>query len=779
MKFEKKLIVVAIAATLVPMLGAHAAEVDSSAKTKTVEAQKPARSDAAPERTLAAVTTTVERESDVQTRTELGRLTEYTPLSGVVVDREEVEHLQLVNNLLELGKRVPGISMIRNMRIPDGGKNYTENRVDGMRVSDTSNTSLLDEVNMTSVDHIEIITGPGSALYGSGSVGGTFNVFTRQPPRDLEAKLSQEFGDWGFQRTQGSIGKTTANGKFGFLLTGSTMDNDGWRRQPAATNNPDSATEHKEGAGLRTLFRPSDTTRVTLGLDKLTYDFRQAGALPMDATESAKLRNATLNGVALRSVNWASDWRNSVPGIYGQNVDDYQTYTARLQQTIGERSEVELAWAQREDDGIGYGFGGSGGSVPVVCDNVTVMCNTVNYGSPAVTNTLKLSNELTQSARLQYRHEFDWAKSTVYLGTELIDIRSESATYNNVYTALQAWDGAWAKGTMTATGQGSVTREKDVTPYLHFEVSPTDRLRLHIGERFDRITYSTDDRTSANRDVEKTYTGAVTKSGLTYDLTPGHLLWANVAQTFNAPASSTLLASGTYGSAGYTPAATLDPEKGLTHEIGFRGTFANYGLHYDIALYHTSNKGFVVSRNCTSEEEVLYNAGAACSLNENAGRLTAKGLESMFSWAATDWLDLGMTYTNAQAYYNEYVTKTVDYSGNSYQAMPRQRMNLRVAVKPAPGWRIELEGDHISSYYIDTENSSTYQRPDLFTLRASYTNKKWTGWLHIINLTDEKYATRVSYSTIGGVKVKAVSAGQGNSGTYLPLTVRVGVAYKF
>ena len=78
------------------------------------------------ERQLPEMVVASETDKPVQQRTELGRLTEYTPLSGAVVSREELEHLQLGNNLLELGKRIPGIAMIRNLRIPDGGKLYTE-----------------------------------------------------------------------------------------------------------------------------------------------------------------------------------------------------------------------------------------------------------------------------------------------------------------------------------------------------------------------------------------------------------------------------------------------------------------------------------------------------------------------------------------------------------------------------------------------------------------------------------------------------------------------------
>ncbi|BCB25173.1 hypothetical protein SKTS_00590 [Sulfurimicrobium lacus] len=712
----------------------------------------------------------VSAESDkpVQERTELGKLTEYTPISGAVVDQQDIEHLQLVNNLLELGKRVPGISMVRNMRIPDGGKQYTENRVDGMRAIAT-NTSILDEVDMADIEQIEIITGPASALYGSGALGGTISVSTRQPPQDFRAKLSQEAGSWGFQRTQGNAGTSTADGRFGFIVSGSTMDNDGWRLSSAPAAK-DAAAEHKDGQSLKTQFRPTDSTKITLGLSQLHYDYRWAGSL--------------------RMTKFDQDWRQVEAGTYGQAIDDYETYSARLQQLIGERGEFTLAHSQVSDDSTANGGAGSGGSNNVICDDAstaaapipvgkTVKCRAVNNNSPAMTNTLKKGTSTADTTTAMYRQEFDFAKSTLYVGADMYETTSDSATYNNVYNALQAQSGQWAQGSMTATGQGSVTRQKETTPFLHVEFSPVDKLRFHLGERFGKVTNTADDRTAANKDVEMTYKDNVLRSGVTYELDKSHLVWGNVGETFNPPATSTLLDSTTKGTAGNTIGAVLQPEQGLTKEIGFRGRFENIGLHYDIAVYHSSNKGFVVARDCTTAEAVALNLGAACKINENAGGLTAKGLESMFTWAATRWLDIGATYTNARAYYDSYKTITTDYSGNSYQAMPRQRLNLRIAVKPAPGWQVELEGDHISSYYVDTANSGSYSRPNLYSLRASYRSKDWSFWLHALNLTDQKYATRVGYSTIAGQSMLAASAGQGNSGSYTPLTLRAGVSYKF
>src|SRR5512135_2974032 len=747
---------------IVPASEPAAATTESaSSKETTNKDAKPVAVDDQDNRLLKEMVVSANKDKPVQQRTELGKLTVYTPVSGAVVSKEEMEHLQLVNNLLELGKRVPGISMVRNMRIPDGGKQYTESRIDGMR-STSLNTSVFDTVDMSSIERIDVITGPASALYGSGALGGTISLTSRQPPEAFGARLSQEFGSWGFKRTQGNVGTSTADGRFGFIVTGSTMDNDGWRNNGAPANQ-NSAAEHKNGEGVKAFFRPTETTKISLGYDQLHYDYRWAGTL--------------------RMTKFYQDWRQSETGTYGQSIDDYTTQSVRLQQMVGERGELNIAFGQIDDDSISYGSAGPGGANNVICDDGTaltapltgtVKCRAVNNNSPAITNTLKAGTTTTKTTTTVYRHEFDFAKSSLYVGSDMYEIKTDTATYNNVYNALQAQSGYWAQGTMTTTGQGSVTVRKENTPFVHYEFTPVEKVRVHLGERFGKVTDIVDDRTTANKDVVMTKYGNVIRSGATYEFTQDHLVWGNLGETFNPPATSTLLDSAAKGTAGNTIGSVLEPERALTREIGFRGRFDDAALQYDIALYHTTNKGFVVSRDCTVAEAALLNLGAACKINENAGQLTAKGLESMFSWAATGWLDIGATYTNARAYYDSYKTITVDYSGNSYQAMPRHRMNLRVAVKPASGWQVELEGDHISSYYVDTANSSTYSRPDLYTLRASYRSKRWSSWLQVLNLTNQQYATRVGYSTIAGVSQLAASAGQGNSGSYTPRTFRVG-----
>ncbi len=92
---------------------------------------------------------------------------------------------------------------------------------------------------------------------------------------------------------------------------------------------------------------------------------------------------------------------------------------------------------------------------------------------------------------------------------------------------------------------------------------------------------------------------------------------------------------------------------------------------------------------------------------------------------------------------------------------------------------MQLDGDYISRYYIDTANSGTYKRPNLFNLRSSYAvDKNWTASLNMLNLGNVKYAEHVGDTSNGNPSTIYFNT-LGNSGSYEPLSVRVGLSYKF
>lgn len=112
------------------------------------------------------------------------------PASITVISREQLENKPL-NNLIDAVKDVQGISVIGSAGKPDIsirglGAQYTLILVDGQRQNTRASrpngsggfeSGFIPPV--AAIDHIEIIRGPMSSLYGSEAMGGVINIITR------------------------------------------------------------------------------------------------------------------------------------------------------------------------------------------------------------------------------------------------------------------------------------------------------------------------------------------------------------------------------------------------------------------------------------------------------------------------------------------------------------------------------------------------------------------------------------------------------------------------
>lgn len=65
---------------------------------------------------------------------------------------------------------------------------------------------------LTDVERVEVLRGPGSALYGSGAPGGTINLVSKQPTQRLTAGVEQTFGSFGRMKTQAEVSGPAAKG---------------------------------------------------------------------------------------------------------------------------------------------------------------------------------------------------------------------------------------------------------------------------------------------------------------------------------------------------------------------------------------------------------------------------------------------------------------------------------------------------------------------------------------------------------------------------------------
>jgi vitamin B12 transporter len=156
----------------------------------------------------------------------------YTPVqSGSLSSSHTVltaEFLRATNmrSVADALRTVPGLLIeasggqggLTAVSIRGGEANFTLVLVDGVEVNDPTNTRGgsfdFSNLDIASVERIEIVRGPESAVYGSDAMAGVINVITKRPTEQHEQRAKAEWGEDDFERY--SIGATGTLGKFGY-----------------------------------------------------------------------------------------------------------------------------------------------------------------------------------------------------------------------------------------------------------------------------------------------------------------------------------------------------------------------------------------------------------------------------------------------------------------------------------------------------------------------------------------------------------------------------------
>jgi outer membrane receptor protein involved in Fe transport len=84
------------------------------------------------------------------------------------------------------------------------------------------------DVDLSNVDHIEIVRGPGSVLYGTGALFGVINVVTRRPNEGGHAAASTMGGSSGLMSGRATL--SARKGEAELMLSAAAMTTDGDRR---------------------------------------------------------------------------------------------------------------------------------------------------------------------------------------------------------------------------------------------------------------------------------------------------------------------------------------------------------------------------------------------------------------------------------------------------------------------------------------------------------------------------------------------------------------------
>jgi iron complex outermembrane recepter protein len=617
--------------------------------------------------------------------------------------------------LSQVLNQVPGVHMTdlgneqHNMSIrqPLSYKGLFVYLEDGIPIRPTGvfNHNALIEINMASLDGLEVVRGPSSALYGSNAVGGAVNFITPRPTLSPSGSAKVQGDNYGYRR--GDFAASTTFGELGVYGGGYlARQRDGW-------------AEHSD----------FDKNSLTLRAD---YGFTSTTNLT--ATFSSNFLDAETVG-GLDSLNF-----------YEQGYTTLHTFTYRKVESARARATLSHVWGtQGATDFTVFARRNAVGQLP----HYRIRNN---FQDPSQASG-EINEDSYRSLGLDVQHEqylgfldarfiagatLDRSPNSFY--AQFIDIQRNPDTgryvsYTEGDTLLTDYD----VGLLNAGG------------YVQLDINPLERLKLVSSLRYDRIEYRFDNHLppsafSGAPDATDRFNRLSPRIGLTYDLGAGRGLYANYSRGFVPPEVSELYRG--------VKVPVLKPATFDSYEAGGWLAALDGRLYVDVSLYQMIGRNEIIS--VRFEDDSFGNA--------NAGRTRHRGVEYAATYTPVQDLSLRFGGTNAEHLFVRHEDQGNVYDGNEMDAAPNWIANAEAVYRPRflRDARIALEWQHLGPYYMDPANTKEYEGYDLFNLRLGYT---WQGvevWANVENLTDKLYANIASKTRFG----QSYTPGGGRSVTF-------------
>ncbi|MDH5509598.1 MAG: TonB-dependent receptor [Nitrospinota bacterium] len=620
-----------------------------------------------------------------------------TPATVDMVDKEQIRNIK-PSHPSEIVNRVPGVLVSVT-----GGEGHTTSirqplttaavylyLEDGIPIRSTGffNHNALYEVNIPMADGLEVTKGPGTSLYGSDSIGGIINSLTKPAPQQTEAEANLEAGSFGWTRTL--VGGGTSWGNHGVRADLNVTHTDGWR---------DSTDYDRQSTTFRYDGFVGDSLAIKSVIAYSKIDQQTAGSSRL--SEEDYLNNPEFNYTPI-------SWRKVEALRFSVSLDS-ETADSLFSLTPYARM-----------------------------NKLSYIANWSLSYDPSI---LESSND-SVGVIVKYRRKFAPMDTMLVIGADIdqspggqIEDKIKPSKEGNIYTGYTNV-GAIYDYKVTFTG---------VSPYVHLETKPADKLLFSAGVRYDNLGYGyinnlDDVDTGSHRrpaDTNVSYSHMSPKLGAVYQFSSSFNGFISYKNAFRVPSQSQLFRQGkTENSVGLKP-VNVD-----SYETGIRWTSSrDTGL--EISFYQMEKRDDIVSYTYPDKSSEL----------NNAGKTMHKGVEVGAKTRLADWATFNMSASWAEHTYEDWKPKEdLDYSGNEMSSAPKLVASAWLTLTPdfLGGASLELEYVKLGEYWLDDENTEKYDGHDLFNLRVGYVVGAYKIYGRVMNITDERWATAASYSQRGG-----------------------------
>ena len=179
-------------------------------------------------------------------------------------------------------------------------------------------------------------------------------------------------------------------------------------------------------------------------------------------------------------------------------------------------------------------------------------------------------------------------------------------------------------------------------------------------------------------------------------------------------------------------ATAFAPEYGNYAEIGYRLRGEHNAWDVGASAFRTQLR----------DQQVVVIGASGASLVSNAGRSHNQGIELTAAVRPSSGLEISGFAGYVKAVYDDYVNGGVDYAGKQFANTPRSSYGAALNWKPAPGWETGVSIRRMGSSNLYPASAVQIPAYTLVDAQVSYRIQRWTFGLYGKNLGDAKYYTR-------------------------------------
>lgn len=565
--------------------------------------------------------------------------------------------------------------------------------VDGIPATMPDGQGQTSNIDIGSLDRVEVLRGPYSALYGNSS-GGVILAYTEDGTVPSAIGASAWAGSdhtWRY-----GAKASGASGGMDYVLDLSRMTTDGYRDHSAARKNLGNA---KLGVQL------DDASRLTIVANSVDLTAQD----PLGLTY-AQFQDAPRSAGLAAQYDTRKTVRQTQGGlVYERHVDGANTL--RLMLYYGQRDTTQFQ------------------AIPPAAQAAPTQAGGVidlrrRYGGA----DLRWTSELGPTQR----------PLTLVGGFSYDTMRETRKGYQN-YTG----DGASRQlGVQGALRRDETNTVYNADPYLQASWRVAERWTLDAGLRYSTVALRSRDHYIAPGNGDDSgdarYRRALPVAAVRYQPDARTSLYASYGRGFETPTLNELSyrPGGLPGlNFGLAPALSDNAEAGLKTDLA--------GGQLTAAVFRVSTRDEIVAAGSTGGRATL----------RNAGRTRRDGVELGWSAGFAGHGRAQLAYTWLDARYRDDAGGAIR-AGHRIPGIARQSAYAALGWAPPQGWQAGIEGRYLSRLYADDANDAAAPGYVVAALSAGYVKRlgEWelNAYARVDNLFDRHYAGSVIVNESNG-----------------------------